>query len=196
MTRHALVTVAATLVLFAVSAAPALAAKTFPVDFRTLALGAGTTAGVSSTSGSLRLTSSDLALFPFTDLYRNANDDGVDGSGAYDSGTWTSPVQQPSFPFNELVASWNTKTPPGTWVQVEMQPRLDDGHWASGTRSASGATTDSDFHRTSVGGQGDADGFVSIDTFFAKDHAAVAYRLRVTLSPRAGSGLTPTVSSA
>ena len=34
------------------------------------------------------------------------------------------------------------------------------GRWSYG---------DSDFHRTSVGGQGDANGFVSIDTFFAKD---------------------------
>src|SRR3954447_19141210 len=160
MTRHALVTVAATLALFAVSTAPALAAKPFPVDFRTLALGTGATAGVSTAGGSLRLTSSGLTLFPFTDLYRNANGDGVDGSGGYDSGTWTSPVQQTSFPFNELVASWNTKTPLGTWVQVEVQPQLDDGHWAKWYTLGQWSYLDADFHRTSVGGQGDADGFV------------------------------------
>ena len=56
------------------------------------------------------------------------------------------------------------------------------GRWSYG---------DSDFHRTSVGGQGDADGFVSIDTFFTKDHPAVAYRLRLTLFRRAGSSATP-----
>jgi hypothetical protein len=43
-----------------------------------------------------------------------------------------------------------------------------------------------------VGGQGDADGFVSIDTFFAKDHDAISYRLRVTLFRRAGTTATPT----
>jgi hypothetical protein len=45
-----------------------------------------------------------------------------------------------------------------------------------------------------VGGQGDADGFVAIDTFFAKDHPAVAYRLRLTLFKRDGSSVSPTVS--
>jgi hypothetical protein len=45
---------------------------------------------------------------------------------------------------------------------------------------------DPGFHRTSVGGQGDADGFVSIDTLFTKDHPAVAYRLRLTILRRAG----------
>jgi hypothetical protein len=59
------------------------------------------------------------------------------------------------------------------------------GRWAYG---------DSDFHRTSVGGQGDADGFVSIDTFFAKDHPAIAYRLQLTLYRRPGTTDGPTVS--
>src|SRR5205807_1025287 len=53
---------------------------------------------------------------------------------------------------------------------------------------------DSDFHRTSVGHQGDADGYVAIDTFFAKDHPALSYRLRLTLYRRAGSSATPTVT--
>ena len=91
------------------------------------------------------------------------------------------------FAFNELVSSWNAYTPAGTWIQVAVKPQLDDGHWAGKWyilgRWASG---DSDFHRTSVGGQGDADGFVSIDTFFAKDHPAIAYQLQLTLYRRAG----------
>ena len=62
-----------------------------------------------------------------------------------------------------------------------MQPQIEGkglakwyilGHWSS---------DDSTFHRTSVGGQGDADGFVSIDTCFAKDHLALAYRLQASL---------------
>src|SRR5207248_844551 len=100
-----------------------------------------------------------------------------------------------SFPFNELVSSWNANTPVGTWVQSEVLPQFDDGHWASKWyilgRWSYG---DSDFHRTSVGGQGDADGYVAIDTFFAKDHPAVAYRLRLTLFRRAGSSSTPTLT--
>src|SRR5207248_4526888 len=53
---------------------------------------------------------------------------------------------------------------------------------------------DSDFHRTSVGGQGDADGFVSIDTFFATDHPATAYRLQLTLYRRVTATEGPTVT--
>ena len=68
-----------------------------------------------------------------------------------------------------------------------MQPQINDGHWAKWYILGRWSSTTSDFHRTSVGGQGDADGFVSIDTFFAKDHAAIAYRLKVTLYRRAGS---------
>jgi hypothetical protein len=56
------------------------------------------------------------------------------------------------------------------------------GRWAYG---------DADIQRTSVGGQGDADGFVSIDTFFAKDHPLTSYQLRVTLYRVAGSSATP-----
>ena len=98
------------------------------------------------------------------------------------------------FEFNELVSSWNAKTPAGTWIQSEVEPQLDDGHWGKWYVLGRWAYGDSDFHRTSVGGQGDADGFVSIDTFFAKDHPAIAYRLRLTLFRRAGSTATPTVS--
>jgi hypothetical protein len=75
-----------------------------------------------------------------------------------------------------------------------MKPQLDDGHWAKWYVLGRWAYGDSDFHRTSVGGQGNADGYVAIDTFFAKDHAAVAYRLQLTLFRRAGSTATPTVS--
>src|SRR5207248_2233962 len=46
------------------------------------------------------------------------------------------------------------------------------GRWAYG---------DADIHRTSVGGQGDADGYVAIDTFFAKDHQLTSYQLHVNL---------------
>jgi Peptidase_C39 like family len=75
-----------------------------------------------------------------------------------------------------------------------MQPKIDDGHWAKWYILGRWASSDSDFHRTSVGGQGDADGYVAIDTFFAKDHPAVAYRLRVTLYRRLGSNASPTLS--
>ena len=107
---------------------------------------------------------------------------------------WTSDWTPLNFPFTELVSSWNSKTPSGTWIQSEVQPKLDNGIEAKWYKLGRWSYGDSDFHRTSVGGQGDANGFVSIDTFFAKDHPAVAYRLRLTLFRRAGSSATPTVS--
>jgi hypothetical protein len=106
-------------------------------------------------------------------------------------GVWTSPWFQTGFGFTELVSSWNADTPAGTWIQIDMRATTDRatttkwytmGRWAFG---------DGDIQRTSVGGQGDADGFVSIDTFFAKDHPLTSYQLRVTLYRVAGSSATP-----
>src|SRR5207245_10950264 len=83
----------------------------------------------------------------------------------------TSPWFQTGFGFSELVSSWNATTPAGTWVEAEMQASRDGGatatKWYVMGRWASG---DGDIHRNSVGGQGDADGYVALDTFLAKDH--------------------------
>ncbi len=194
MIRHTLVPVAAAAAFLLASAAPALAAQPYPLNYHEFALSSGTTSGLAYSNGSLRLASSGLGSFTYVDPYANFNADHVDGSGVYQSGTWTSGVYTPSFPFNELVSSWNAKTPVGTWVQSEVQPQMSDGHWAKWYILGRWTYDDSDFHRTSVGHQGDADGYVAIDTFFAKDHPAVAYRLRLTLYRRAGSTATPTVS--
>jgi hypothetical protein len=197
MIRHALVTVAAAAALGLTAAAPALAAQPYPVNFQNFSLSAAdsTRSGTIVSDGSLVLASTGLSgPFDYLDPFANYFGDGADGSGAYDYGTWTSGVTNLSFPFNELVSSWNANTPAGTWVQVEMRPQLQDGHWAKWYILGRWAYGDSDFHRTSVGGQGDADGYVAIDTFFAKDHPAVAYQLRLTLFRRAGTTATPSVS--
>ena len=194
MLRHAQVTVATVVVLLLASAAPALAAQPFPLDYHNFALGSGTVSGLTYSGGALTLASSGLGSFTYVDPYANFNSDGVDGSGVYRSGTWTSDVYTPSFAFDELVSSWNAKTPVGTWIQSEVQPQLSDGHWAKWYILGRWTYSDSDFHRTSVGHQGDSDGYIAIDTFFAKDHPAIAYRLRLTLFRRAASTATPTVS--
>lgn len=197
MIRHVLVTVAAAAAFALAAAAPSFAAQPYPLDFKTFALGASdsTTSGTAlSTGGALTLAATGLGSFAYTDPYANYSADRVDGSGAYASGTWTSGVTALAFPFSQLVASWNAQTPAGTWVQVEMTPRMDDGHWAKWYVLGRWTYGDSDFHRTSVGGQGDADGYVAIDTFIAKDHAATAYRLRVTLFRRAGASEGPSLT--
>ena len=198
MIRRVLITVAAAAALALVGTAPALASQPYPLNFRTFALNApdAELSGTVFSGGSLTLASSGLnGPFAYSDPFTNYSGDGVDGSGNYEFGTWTSGVTNLSFGFNELVASWNAHTPDGTWIQVEMQPQIGtDGHWAKWYILGRWSSSDYAFHRTSVGGQGDSDGYVAIDTFFAKDHLAVAYRLKVTLFRRVDSTESPTLS--
>jgi hypothetical protein len=196
MIKRAFLTVVAAAGLALAASAPAFAAQPYPINFKNFPLNASsaTLDGTMVTGSSLTLASSGLSgPFAYADPFTNYSGDGVDGSGNYLYGTWTSEVTT-VFPFNELVSSWNATTPAGTWIQVEVQPQLDDGHWAKWYILGRWSSSDSAFHRTSVGGQGDADGFVSIDTFFAKDHPAIAYRLRATLYRKVGAAQSPTLT--
>ena len=187
----------------ALAAAPhAFAAQPYPLNFKTFDLSGGTRAGLTYSGGALRL-GTPIDTFNYTDPFANYSGDGANGSGEYAYGTWTSAPTLLDFQFNELVASWNAQTPPGTWIQVEVSPQMDDGHWAKwyilgrwayGDTDTHWAPGDADFHRTSVGGQGDKDGYVAIDTFFAKDHPAIAYQLRLTLYRRTTTTATPSVT--
>ena len=97
------------------------------------------------------------------------------------SGTWVSPQIAPGFGWSELIPSWSAATPHGTSVTFEMQATPDgrrDTRWWSFGRWAD---VDTYIRRTSVGGQSDGDGRVSVDTFFAGTTPMRAYRLRVTL---------------
>jgi hypothetical protein len=197
MIRPAVITLVAAATLALGAAAPASAAQPYPLNFKTFSLGAADSvrSGTVLSNGSLTLASNGLSgPLDYLDPFADYSGDGADGSGPYLYGTWTSGVTTLSFPFDELVSSWNAITPPGTWIQVEVQPQIDNGHWAKWYILGRWASGDSDFHRTSVGGQGDGDGFVSIDTFFAKDHPAIAYRLRLTLYRRSGTNASPSVS--
>jgi hypothetical protein len=101
--------------------------------------------------------------------------------GGVTGGTWTSPWYTTGFGFTELIASWNASTPAGSWIEVRMRATTDKGTPTKWYVLGRWTFDDSTFQRTSVGGQGDADGFVSIDTFFAKDHPMTGYQLSVTL---------------
>jgi hypothetical protein len=66
------------------------------------------------------------------------------------------------------------------------------GRWTSQMPSE----TTGDIHRTSLGGQGDADGTIAIDTFFAaKGVALTNYQLRVTLYRKHGTSAAPMLRS-
>ena len=166
---------------------PTTAAQQVPISFHawasTVQFDSGTYAGTAAASGGVTLASTGTTPVTYHDAQY--------GDISAVAGTWTSPAFSPGFGFTELVSSWNADTPSGTWIQIEMRGVTDKsaptkwyvlGRWAYG---------DDTIYRTSVGGQGDANGFVSIDTFFAKDHPLVQYQLRATLYRKASSTATP-----
>jgi hypothetical protein len=195
--RRAILTLGVAAGLLLLSAAPASAVQQYPLNFRTVDFSTGQLDGLVNDNGTLKLAGNGLHPYDYVDPFSSVTILGqqVDGSGSYVYGTWTSPVYTFStFAFDELVSSWNSKTSPGTFIQSEVRPRLDNGRWAKWYILGRWTYSDSDFHRTSVGGQGDADGFVAIDTFFTKDHPAVAYQLRLTIFRRTGSSAPVSVS--
>ena len=186
MVRRVLLFVGLVVAVALASAAPALATQPYMLNYNHVNFSSSQPDGLVNTNGTLTLAEGVLPTFDYTDPHASVPVLGeeVDGSGRYVYGTWTSPVYDSSFPFTELVSSWNAKTSPGTWIQSEVKPLIDNGHWAKWYILGRWTYNDSDFHRTSVGGQGDADGFISVDTFFTKDHPAVAYQLRLTIFRR------------
>ncbi|MEV5510299.1 peptidase C39 family protein [Streptomyces orinoci] len=112
--------------------------------------------------------------------------------------TWVSPVHTLPAPATELIASWNARTPAGTWLQVEARGTYTDhtrtpwyvmGRWTSGDAAG-------DIRRTSVDGQGDKKSAVYTDTLAVDPASGVrlaSYALRLTLFRRPGTSLTPEV---
>jgi hypothetical protein len=157
-------------------------------DFQTFALAGGEHAGTVFSSGALKLGASGLSSFTYTDPHGTGS-----GSGSYDAGTWTGPWRDPSSPFIQAVASWIASTPAGTWVQVEFRARAGDGHLTKWYVLGRWAYGDAEFHRTSLSGQGDKDGYVAIDTFVPKNPMS-SYQLRLTLYRAVGTSATPRVA--
>ncbi|GAA0599019.1 peptidase C39 family protein [Kribbella sandramycini] len=115
---------------------------------------------------------------------------------SYDQVSWTSAPMSTGFGATELIASWNADTPPGTWVEVSMAGRTDQGtatKWYVLGRWAAGDET---MHRTSVPRQGDANGSVAVDTFVAaKNRWIDRWQLKVTLYRLTGTSQAPQVRS-
>jgi hypothetical protein len=180
----------AALALALVLAAPATAAEkqAYPVAFKAFALSSGTTTDTQlDRSGGLVLAKSGLTAITYSDPFGYPPRD-------YQAGTWTSPWQPTSFGFMELVSSWNADTPAGTWIQVEMRATAaDDGHTTKWYVMGRWAYGDADIHRASVGGQGDKDGYIAIDTFVPKKPMS-SYQLQLTLYRAVGTTATPRVT--
>ncbi|NGN95601.1 C39 family peptidase [Nocardioides sp. KC13] len=98
-----------------------------------------------------------------------------------DAGVWTSPQVSPGFSFDELVASWNVVTPPGTWVEVAAQVATESGE-RSGWLVLARWSSDPAFMSTSVAGQDDPVAVAADDTILGRDgHRFTTYSLRLTL---------------
>ncbi len=114
---------------------------------------------------------------------------------AYDVGTWTSPEVSPGFDYTELVASWNADTPAGTWIEVSVAGRADNGTRSKSYVLGRWAEGDDTIHRTSVPAQGDDLATVAIDTLVARPGRTLStWQLTVSLFRKAGSTATPSVS--
>src|SRR6266516_3712581 len=183
-------TLAAVALALVTTVGPAAAAEkqAYPVGFHSFALSSGTTSGTQlDKAGGLVLSRSGLSTITYADPFGYPPRD-------YQAGTWTSPWQPTGFGFMELVSSWNADTPAGTWIQVEMRATAAaDGHTTKWYVLGRWAYGDADIHRTSVGGQGDKDGYIAIDTFVPKNPMS-SYQLRLTLYRAVGTTATPRVT--
>ncbi|KUF14319.1 peptidase C39 family protein [Streptomyces silvensis] len=117
---------------------------------------------------------------------------------------WTGPAHRSAVPATEAIASWNARTPTGTWIQVEIEASYSDGttspwyvlgRWNSGDdRQDTRAPV---IRRTSVDDQSDGRSSVWTDTLSVDDTTGslrvTAYRLRLTLYREPGGTSTPTV---
>ncbi|MGE5139378.1 MAG: peptidase C39 family protein [Rudaea sp.] len=155
-----------------------------------------TLSGVQLNAGALELD--QATAMQKTDSYPAG---GYYGHNYYNGGSFllgeaTSP-EIATFASQEAIASWNAQTPDGTWIETELQAKIGDrwtkwysmGTWASGTGTV---------ERHSVRLQGDADGYVAVDTLVITSKAgpATVYRLKLSLFSATGVTATPTVSLA
>jgi hypothetical protein len=127
---------------------------------------------------------------------------GYNGKNFYNGGSFlvgeaTSPAMTTSFGFQEAIASWNAATPPGTWIETQISAHVVDpkvgAHWTKwyslGVWAADGSTVE----RHSVNLQGNADGFVAVDTLVLADKlSADTFQLKVRLFSET-SAATPSV---
>ncbi|MEU6998913.1 C39 family peptidase [Nonomuraea sp. NPDC046570] len=102
------------------------------------------------------------------------------GERAWPYTRWTGDERLIGFPATELVCSWTGDAPAGGWLEVELRARTSAGALTGWYVMGRWAEGDTDVHRTSLPGQGDAGGDVAVDTFVAKA-PVVAFQARVTL---------------
>lgn len=151
-------------------------------------LATGVSAGVAIAAGALTIAD-PIGRRVYTDPYTGT-------AGSYDYATWTSPEVPLTFAASEAVPSWTAGTPGGSWIEVHLRGVTELGNTTAWYHLGRWAADDNVIGRTSVAAPSDADGRVSIDTFFAAaGHGLTRWQVRVTLLRPTGTTLTPQVRS-
>ncbi|MET8866319.1 C39 family peptidase [Nonomuraea sp. NPDC004580] len=98
---------------------------------------------------------------------------------------WTGEEHPIGFAATQIIPSWTARTPPGSWIEIALRAKARSTAEDTWTKwYVMGRWSEHGDPRTSVPGQGDADGDVAVDTFVAR-RPVTAYQVRVT---RHGAG--------
>jgi hypothetical protein len=109
--------------------------------------------------------------------------------GTYQVGEAESPVVPVPASFVQAVASWNADTPPGTWVEIQVRARLG-ARWTDWYSMGIWAADTSTVDRHSVRNQGDADGYVNVDTLVISNATQLnGYQLKARLFSENGTAI-------
>lgn len=122
---------------------------------------------------------------------------GIDfyNGGSFKVGEATGPQVTTSFDFTEAIASWNADTPAGTWIETLIRANIG-GRWTKWYNLGIWASDNSTITRHSVRLQGDADGYVAVDTLvMSKKTFASGYQLKFRLFSEDGF-TSPTIRNA
>lgn len=113
--------------------------------------------------------------------------------GSFLVGQATGPVVTTPFNFTQAIASWNADTPTGAWVETLIRAQLG-ARWTKWYNLGVWAADYTTVQRHSVRLQGDADGYVAVDTLVLtnKKSPANAYQVQVRLFSSDGAAA-PTV---
>jgi hypothetical protein len=116
--------------------------------------------------------------------------------GSFFVGEAIGPVVTTPFAFSEAIASWNASTPTGTWIEVQIRVQFGT-RWSKWYNLGVWASDTSTIERHSVNLQGDADGYVAVDTWITanKKEATTALQLKLRLFSADGSAI-PTIRNA
>jgi hypothetical protein len=100
--------------------------------------------------------------------------------GSFQVGEAISPEITTVFDYKEAIASWNSTTPAGSWVEVQFRAQYGT-RWSKWYVLGIWASDDSAVKRHSVRLQGDSDGFVAVDTFVSSNKKETTNKFQLKL---------------